>query len=497
VPAQEAIGTPPGPLEELLDRIARRMGARRWVVCWQDRTEWVSHSAGETVKDEVIHRLAPKLAARPGVSVVRTADLGDLGARLDAAGVGRLTVLAGGTPDGGAVIAFENPDPDVVRAFLAGPGGRDLGGLPALCRQFLRAERWASDLFVYLDLIPHLAAVAFAGAGQHGPLQALGELTDHRSVLLLAPLLRGMSVVAVHREGREWRAFEETLVDASWEEAWEDPGAAVDRAARHIGLDAPGPWVAGQARAFQPRVILGFEPGKARPSPEGADMLAAVLSRTLAERRLAASVQQSTLAQERTRIASVIHEGLTQVLTNVAIQLEVLDQVSDDPDAAREMVRSARSAVLEALDSLRGAVFEMAPATPEWGDLATGLDRYVADYASQWGLDLTFEAQGESRDVPAELLALAYAFVQEGLTNLRKHAEASSGDVTLRFEPNWLSLSVCDPGVGFDPDGGRSVDFREHQGLALTRTRVTLMGGRFEVRSAKGKGTCIAMRVPA
>jgi hypothetical protein len=216
VPAQEAVGSGPGPLEQLLDRMARRMGAQRWVVCWQDRTEWVSHSAQETVRDEAILRLAPKLAARPGVSVVRTSDLGDLGARLHAAGVGRLTVLAGGASDGGAVLAFENPDQDAVRSFVAGPGGRDLGGLPELCRQLLRAERWASDLFVYLDLIPHLAAVAFAGADQHGPLKALGELTDHRSVLLLAPLLRGVSVVAVHREGREWRAVEETLAEATW-----------------------------------------------------------------------------------------------------------------------------------------------------------------------------------------------------------------------------------------------------------------------------------------
>lgn len=497
MPAQEAIGTAPGPLQRLLDRMARRMGAQRWVVCWQDRSEWVPHTVAATVRDEVLLRLAPKLAARPGVSVIPTADLGDLGARLAAAGVSRLTVLAGSDQDGGAVVAFENPDQDAVRGFVSGPGGQDLGGLPGLCRHLLRAQRWASDLFVYLDLLPHLAAVAFAGADEHGPLKALGELTDHRSVLLLAPLLRGVSVVAVHREGREWRAVEETLADASWEEAWEDPERAADLAAKLIGLEAPGPWVAGRAGAFQPRVILGLEPGRARVSPEGADVLAAVLSRTLAERRLAASVQQSTLAQERTRIASVIHEGLTQVLTNVAIQLEVLDQVSDDPDAARDMVRSARSAVLEALDSLRGAVFEMAPATPEWGDLATGLERYVADYAAQWGLDITVDAEGESRDVPAELLALAYAFVQEGLTNLRKHAEAKSGDVRLRFEPNWLSLSVCDTGVGFDPDGRRSEGFREHQGLALTRTRVALMGGRFEVRSAPGKGTCIAMRVPA
>jgi signal transduction histidine kinase len=497
VPADEVTESGPGPLEVLLDRMARRMGARRWVVCWQDRGEWVSHSAEGSVLDEVVLRLAPKLAARPGVSLLATADLGDLGVRLGASGIERLLVVAEGGADGGSALVFENPDQEAVRAFVAGPGGQDLGALPGLCRRLLRAERWASDLFVHRELLPHLAAVAFAGADESQALQALGDLSDHRSVLILAPLVRGISIQAVHRNDGRWRGVNETMATSSWEEAWEDPDRALDQAARHIGLEEAGPWVAGRAAAFQPRVVLGLEPGRARLSQEGADVLATVLSRTLAERRLAASIQQSTLARERTRIASVIHEGLSQVLSNVAIQLEVLDQVSDDPRTARGMVRSARSAVLEALDSLRGAVFEMTPAVPEWGDLATGLDRYVADYAAQWGLNLAFEAEGPGRDVSAELLALAYAFVQEGLTNIRKHAEAPRGVVKLLFEPSWLSISVCDEGIGFDPSGRQEEGFREHQGLALTRTRVTLMGGRFEVRSARGRGTCLAMRVPA
>jgi signal transduction histidine kinase len=494
MPADEMAG--PGPLEDLLDRLCRRVGAHRWVVCWQDRATWLSHARGPTVRDEVLLRLAPKLVARPGASVVATADLGDPGVRLHAADVGRLLVLAGGASDGGCVVVFENPNPEAVRELAAGAGGQDLGALPPLCRHVMRAERWAAELFLYRDLLPDLAAVAFGGAEEHSVLEALGQRTGHGTVLLMAPILRGMSVLASTRGDGGWRRVQETLPEASWDEAWRDPERALEMAAGATGLPDRGPWIWGRAGAFQPRVVLGLASGRGRPSPEGADMLAAVLSRTLAERRLAASVQQSTLAQERTRIASVIHEGLTQVLTNVALQLEVLGQIAGDPQAVGDMVRSARSAVLEALDSLRGAVFELTPPAPEWSDLATGLERYAADFGSQWGVEVSFQTQGPVREVPAEILALAFAFVQEGLTNLRKHAQTRRGDVTLRFEPNWLSMSVCDQGVGFDPPGRQEEEFREHQGLTLTRTRVTLMGGRFEVRSAPGEGTCISMRVP-
>jgi signal transduction histidine kinase len=485
-----------GPLGDLLDRLCRRVDAYRWVVCWQDRATWLSHAKIPTVRDEVLVRLGPKLAARPGVSVVATADLGDLGVRLNAADVGRLLVLAGGAPDDGCVVVFENPDPDAVREFAGGAGGQDLGALPPLCRHVLRAERWAAELFLYRDLLPDLAAVAFGGADEHSALEALGRRTGHGALVLLAPAVRGMSVLASWRGDGGWRRIQEILPDASWDQAWGDPERALEMAAGATGLPDRGPWISGRAEAFQPRVVLGLASGGSPPSPEGADMLAAVLSRTLAERRLAAAVQQSTLAQERTRIASVIHEGLTQVLTNVAIQLEVLGQIADDPQAVGEMVGSARSAVLEALDSLRGAVFELTPSAPEWSDLVMGLERYAEDFGSQWGVEVSLRTAGQEREVPAEILALAFAFVQEGLTNMRKHSQATKGDVTLRFEPNWLSVSVCDQGVGFDPPGRQEEGFREHQGLALTRTRVTLMGGRFEVRSAPGSGTCISMRVP-
>jgi signal transduction histidine kinase len=224
--------------------------------------------------------------------------------------------------------------------------------------------------------------------------------------------------------------------------------------------------------------------------------LALRAGRRVEELPAAAGVEEPTLLQERARLASVIHEGITQVITNVAIQLEVLDQVMDDPERARAMTRSARTAVLEALDSLRTAIFEMAPPTAEWGELARGLERYVADVEAQWGLDIRYSVEGEPREVPAEPLGLAFAFAQEALTNLRKHAGTTVGEMGLIFEPRWVILTLCDRGVGFAPGTEDESGLREHQGLALMTTRTRLLGGRFEVRSSPGQGTCVSLRLP-
>jgi signal transduction histidine kinase len=124
------------------------------------------------------------------------------------------------------------------------------------------------------------------------------------------------------------------------------------------------------------------------------------------------------------------------------------------------------------------------------------LRRYAADFGAQWGLDVSYSVEGMVREVSADVLALAFAFVQEGLTNLRRHARTTGGEVTLRFEPAGLSLSVCDRGVGFDRSDRQRHGFRQQQGLALTEARAKLMGGRFEVRSSPGQGTCISVGIP-
>lgn len=201
------------------------------------------------------------------------------------------------------------------------------------------------------------------------------------------------------------------------------------------------------------------------------------------------AARSNAILLERARIAGVIHEGVTQVLTNVAIQMEVFDKLLDDPEAARTMVRSLRTAVLDALDTLRGAILELTPNAPDWTDLRTGLERFSGDFAAQWGLDISFRVIGEVRDVEPETVALAFAFAQEALSNARKHSGANRIWVEVSFSSDSVRVEIGDDGKGFDPDTGVDDSFRRHQGLQILRSRVRLEGARFEVRSSPGNGT--------
>jgi signal transduction histidine kinase len=343
--------------------------------------------------------------------------------------------------------------------------------------------------------LPELGGLVASHGEEAAALEALARASRCRLAVCLTPLPQGVGIFGAWRDKGSWRRAGET-VNRSWEEVSEAPASSAAVGALADPVSRSTRWAWGRSRTVEPPAILGLGDGGSIISQEGADLFASLLARALVDRRVAAATRHTTVLQERARIASLIHEGLTQVLSNVAIQLEVLDQFMDDPKQASIMVRGARAAVLEALDSLRGAVFELAPASPEWTDLSTGLEGYVADYGAQWGLSLDFRVEGVPTEVSEEVLALAFAAVQEGLTNLRKHAGTTHGEITLTYEPGWATVAVCDGGVGFDPQTTERQGFRQHQGLQLTRTRVRLMGGRFEVASSPGRGTCIRMRVP-
>jgi signal transduction histidine kinase len=477
---------------QALDRLAASLSASRWVVCWRDANEWLAYSADPQGRDEILARLAPELVSK--TRMVAPAEVGDPGRRLDAAGVTLLLTVTPGE-DGGVVLFLENPDRAAATSWTSGATSEVTGQLVLILRRLLETERWSRELFL---LRRWFGALARMGEYEEESvaLEALGGLTGHDAVIGLVPMLGASSVIAAWVEGDGWRHGSMSMPVSVWDEAWERPEEGLSRAASELGMPLRH-WRVGRAADVDRPVVLGLAGRGPAPSPEALGMFASTLARTLIRRRAAAAGRHSALLEERTRIASVIHEGITQVMTNVAIQLEVLDQVlDDDPEEARSRVRASREAVLEALDALRGAIFELTPTSMEWTDLADGMRSYVADFGSQWGLEVDLRISGPPREADADVTALAFAFVQEGLTNVRKHAGVSVAEVAVAFGENELQISVCDRGKGFDPSSPDRHAYRRHQGLALTRSRVRMVGGRFAVRAAPGEGTCLLMAVP-
>jgi two-component system sensor histidine kinase DegS len=204
---------------------------------------------------------------------------------------------------------------------------------------------------------------------------------------------------------------------------------------------------------------------------------------------------------ERSRLAQEIHDGPAQTLANTIFLAELVErQLESDPVAARAELRALRQLVDRELGELRGFINQLRP------DLdTTGLEaalREAAEQASGGSLEVEVDLQA-----PVDLLgptqqAVVLRIAQEGLRNVRKHAEAGHARLVTRLQPgpatddppDWV-LEVWDDGHGFDAEASRPAG--RSFGLRFMRERAELIGARIEILSAATTGTTVRLTISA
>jgi signal transduction histidine kinase len=205
---------------------------------------------------------------------------------------------------------------------------------------------------------------------------------------------------------------------------------------------------------------------------------AVVLAREREERAAAA------VAQERARLARELHDVVAHSVSVMVVQAGAAEQVlAGDPERARAPLQSiqttGRQTVVELrrlLGILREGDHELATAPqPSLGQL----DGLVAD-ARDAGVAVSATVEGTPRSLPPSIDLSAYRIVQEGLTNVIKHAGHATAQVLVRYTDHALELQVTDDGPG-SPDGPDGPDGESGgHGLLGVRERVALFGGSFQ-----------------
>jgi signal transduction histidine kinase len=221
---------------------------------------------------------------------------------------------------------------------------------------------------------------------------------------------------------------------------------------------------------------------------------AGLISQLEATRAELASVhhEAGTLA-ERQRLAGEIHDTLAQGFSSVVMLLQAAETGlgPDTSEAARRQISLATETARENLAEARGLVAALAPADLASGNLPGALRRVTERLGAETGIEVTFTADGEPRPLPATLDVVLLRVAQETLANVRKHAEARTVRVSLRYSGGTVSLQISDDGRGFAVDGATN-----GYGLRGMRERLGQVNGRIEVTSAPGAGTCVRAEVP-
>jgi signal transduction histidine kinase len=220
---------------------------------------------------------------------------------------------------------------------------------------------------------------------------------------------------------------------------------------------------------------------------------AAEVRATHAEREREAAARVA-VAEERARIARELHDIVAHAVSVMVLQVGAVrhkmpDTLEEDAEALRGVEQTGRTALTE----MRRLLGAMRPDGDE-PELAPqpGLDRLetLVDEVGRAGLRVRVHVEGDRVPLPRAIDLSAYRIVQEGLTNVLKHARASHADLTLRYGPDELQLEVRDDGEGAARSDGLG------HGLVGIRERVKIFGGEMTADSATEGGFVLRARLP-
>ena len=197
---------------------------------------------------------------------------------------------------------------------------------------------------------------------------------------------------------------------------------------------------------------------------------------------------------ERRWIARELHDETGQSLTALLVGLRVIEQQAGKPEVVA-MAHRLRKIASETVDNVGRLARGLHPSVLDDLGLLAAAQRYVSDYAKTYGLAVDLRSEGVgAQQLPSLVQTTIYRILQEGLTNVARHARARTVNVELKLHDGMLNLLIRDDGVGFDPRATRT----DESGLGLhgMGERAALFGGSLDVESAPGRGATVRASVP-
>jgi signal transduction histidine kinase len=207
---------------------------------------------------------------------------------------------------------------------------------------------------------------------------------------------------------------------------------------------------------------------------------------------------------ERQRIARELHDATGQALTAIGLGLRgaenALLQAESVGDAHRLVyqVREMRTFSQSALGELHNVITDLRPPQLDDLGLAAALRWYIQEYERRRGMSTRFACEGDDDRLPPDYRTVLFRIAQEALTNIAKHADAASAEVSLIIRAGEVQLEIHDDGRGFDAlqVSQQAAEQPGGWGLVGIRERATLLGGRCEIETAPGCGTRLRITAP-
>ncbi len=217
-----------------------------------------------------------------------------------------------------------------------------------------------------------------------------------------------------------------------------------------------------------------------------------------AHARLQALSKQSMRVQEQERrqLARDLHDEIGQAFTTLKVNLQAIQRTTD-PNRRAASLTDSFTIIDQTVQRLRDMSLDLRPSMLDDLGLASAVRWYVGKQGERAGIATVVNAETIVEGLSPDALVACFRIVQEGVTNILRHAKASRIAVSLHQLHNGVELRIEDDGVGFAVKKALSASGKDpHLGLIGIQERVRAFNGRCDIVSTKGRGTLLSVTIP-
>jgi light-regulated signal transduction histidine kinase (bacteriophytochrome)/anti-sigma regulatory factor (Ser/Thr protein kinase) len=199
---------------------------------------------------------------------------------------------------------------------------------------------------------------------------------------------------------------------------------------------------------------------------------------------------------ERQRISRELHDTLGQSLTLLQLGLEGIGRAAPGNDDVQQRLDSMKHLAADVGREVNRLAWEIRPTLLDDLGIQNAVRNLLETWSQRTGILFDLEMRCDDRRLPTDIETALYRVLQEALTNVVRHAEATHVGVILGVAERRVIMIVEDDGHGFEVSDGNAESPSRRLGLLGIRERLSLVGGTLEIESSPGAGTTLFIRIP-
>ncbi|HEX9075655.1 MAG TPA: sensor histidine kinase [Anaerolineae bacterium] len=220
---------------------------------------------------------------------------------------------------------------------------------------------------------------------------------------------------------------------------------------------------------------------------------------TTEQLRLLTAHLQSSREEERVRIAQEIHDEIGTLMTAIKMDLAFLSKEiagkggTRSPEKLCEEIGDTTKLVDNAIQTIHQIVLELRPAVLDHLGLRAALEWQIREFQKRTKIECRFDSNVDELHLDAERSTALFRILQETLTNVARHSQATRVEGSLQEQDHHLILTVHDNGTGISEE---QISSTHRLGLLGMRERAHIFGGEVVLDGAPGEGTTVTVRIP-